>query len=616
MTTFANDGSLSGGPQLLGPLHTASVLPAILSNICPSSNPPQVVLSALRALSNLLDSITLASGISVLNTSTLADCLFSQPSINSLCKILTQSSAAPDVQSQISHATSLINRLCQDERHQSNLANGGVLEALAIKLASVVVSQGLVIPGAEILAHKEGQLDNIPPPAPQNTDIAGILEAIAVIIADSKFRASQLVYSNAMLAVFPITSPVNFQPNQFRKAAWATFNAADLGPRQNQLNALDYLIPYVPLNRAKSASALSSAFPPLGTPGSFEHLIQMGGPRIPTWSHSSSFETGFPGQDNNSTEISQPESPLIAYLIWLTRSTQDLERLMAAFVLTVLFKAGLTSKSRESALGLLIVPILVQLLRDEKNSLRSHVDKVTNAAERTSVEWKIRERAPAVLAMLIVDSEYLQKSAYDAGVIKRLSELIKTAYDPALEGSHYHTWSPITGSNFDPNSLSAFHASRLEQAGMSPLLVHRIKVRESTLRAIAALVPFKDEYRNALIDHGIVPYIVESLKTYPGRPSMKPSEKSEKPTQLDEDNKFISQEFGINPLSVLIAACGAVRHLSRSVSVLRTTLIDNGVVMPVFALLQHSDIDVQISATAATCNLVMDFSPMREVNRY
>jgi len=73
------------------------------------------------------------------------------------------------------------------------------------------------------------------------------------------------------------------------------------------------------------------------------------------------------------------------------------------------------------------------------------------------------------------------------------------------------------------------------------------------------------------------------------------------------------QGFGVNPVSVLIAACGAVRHLSRSVSILRTTLIDYGVVMPVFALLQHPDIDVQVAATAAVCNFVTEFSPMREI---
>jgi hypothetical protein len=287
---------------------------------------------------------------------------------------------------------------------------------------------------------------------------------------------------------------------------------------------------------------------------------------------------------------------------------------MAASVLTVLYRAGLASKSRETALGLLIVPILVQLLCDEKTTSRGNVDKAINAAERTALERKIRERAPAVLAMLVVDSEYLQKSAYDAGVIKRLSELIKTSYDPVPDSSHYHTWSPVTGGDTEPKSFSTAQASRLGQAVLSPLLLHRIRVRESTLRAIAALVPFKDEYRKALIDQGVVPYIVESLKPYPGKPSGKANEKSEKPNHTLEDNKQISPEFGINPVSVLIAACGAVRHLSRSVSILRTTLIDNGVVMPVFALLQHSDIDTQISATAATCNLVMDFSPMREVN--
>jgi hypothetical protein len=494
-----------------------------------------------------------------------------------------------------------------------SLANAGVLDALATRLASIVVAQGLVIPGAELVAQKEGLLDCFPSAAPRNADLAGILEAIAVIIADSKFRAYQLVYSNAIMAVFPTSTP-DFQPNRSTKAAWSAFNATDLSGRQSRLNALDYLIPHIPLSRTKSSSALSSAFPPLGTPGSFEHLAQVGRSRIPSWSRSPSLERGMLPQDNASSELNEPESPLISYLIWLTRSTRHLERLMAASVLTVLYRAGLTDKTRETALGLLIVPVLVQLLRDGKAEVRSDEDTSLTFAERLSLEWKIKERAPAVLAMLIVDSECLQKSAFDSGVISKLSEMIKAAYEPVLEGSDSRTWSPSAGTNTPINSSGNSHNPRLGQVGQSPLLVHKIKVRESTLRAIAALVPFKDEYRKALIDQGVVPYIVESLKSYPGKPSSKASEKTEKLPQIMEENKVRSPGFGTNPVSVLIAACGAVRHLSRSVSILRTTLIDNGVVMPVFALLQHSEIDVQISATATTCNLVMDFSPMREVN--
>jgi len=71
----------------------------------------------------------------------------------------------------------------------------------------------------------------------------------------------------------------------------------------------------------------------------------------------------------------------------------------------------------------------------------------------------------------------------------------------------------------------------------------------------------------------------------------------------------------VNSIDVLIAACGAIRALSRSVGILRTTLIDNGVAMPVFRLLQHPDIEVQIAATATVCNLVTDVSPMREVRQ-
>ena len=496
-----------------------------------------------------------------------------------------------------------------------SLANAGVLDALATRLASIVVAQGLVIPGAELVAQREGLLDFFPSPAPRNADLASILEAIAVIIADSKFRASQLVYSNAIMAVFP-SSTSDFQPNRSTKAAWSAFNATDLSGRQSRLSALDYLIPHIPLSRMKSSSALASAFPPLGTgtPASYEHLVQLGGSRIPGWSRSPNFETGMTSQVNASTEPNDPESPLIPYLIWLTRSTGHLERLMAASVLTVLYRAGLADKSRETALGLLIVPILVQLLHDEKAEVRIDEDASLTFAERLALDWKIKERAPAVLAMLIVDSEYLQKSAFDSGIIGKLSEMIKAAYEPVIEGSDSRTWSPSTGSNTVINSSGSSPNPRLGQVGQSPLLVHKIKVRESTLRAIAALVPFKDEYRKALIDQGVVPYIVESLKSYPDKPSTKLNEKSEKSTQPSEDNKARSPGFGMNPVSVLIAACAAVRHLSRSVSILRTTLIDNGVVMPVFALLKHSDIDVQISATATTCNLVMDFSPMREVN--
>ena len=52
--------------------------------------------------------------------------------------------------------------------------------------------------------------------------------------------------------------------------------------------------------------------------------------------------------------------------------------------------------------------------------------------------------------------------------------------------------------------------------------------------------------------------------------------------------------------------------MSRSVSLLRTSLIDAGIAKPVFDILKHTDPRVQIAATDVCCNLLLDFSPMRD----
>ncbi|KAI9742477.1 MAG: hypothetical protein M1818_004011 [Claussenomyces sp. TS43310] len=600
-------GSLAhGGPALLRTSQTIPVLPAILSHLCPLNNSPQMVLAALQALSNLADSISSNPGDTSPNSIMLADNLFQRPNVYFLCRILLQTPSTPLLQRQTSLVVSLISKLCREERHQQNLASAGALDSLAAKLAEIVVAQGLVIPGADLLVQKEGTAKRFSfESAHQTMDLAGILEAISTIIAHSKFRATQLAFSEAIQAVFPISPELDFKPSQATRAAWNSFSTADSNIRQSEPNAIDFLIPQIPISPSRASSAIGSAFPPLGTLGSFEHIVQLGRVKTTGWPRIASFEKS---QHEPFSDSAEPETPLIAYLIWLARSTRELERLAAISVLAVLYRAGLARKSRETAVGLLIVPLLVQLL-DEGNADPPKDIEAAAYIELQRTRWSIQERAPAVLAMLIVDSEYLQNTAYDAGVISRLAKILKLSYDPVLDTSQGDTWSPAAEkdrtTSSDPESSQPGHT-------ISPLLVHKIKVRESALRAIAALVPFKDEYRKALIDQGVVPYLVESLRPLPDKPTPKVLEKTEKGANVSTYGETSPSGYGINPVSVLIAACGAVRHLSRSVSILRTTLIDNGVVMPVFALLKHSDIEVQIAATAVVCNFVTEFSPMRE----
>lgn len=605
-----------GGPPFLAPIQSALPLPAIYSNLCPSSNPSQLVLASLRALSNLADATALASNSHILSISTLADGLFSRQHIGSLCRILSQTSASSFIQTQITLAASLISRLCREERHQQGLANSGVLDALATKLASFVAAEGLVLPGADILAQRDGLFEHFPQAAPPNSNLAAILEAIAVIIADSKFRASQLLYSPSILAIFPVSHSTDFVPATNHRAAWNAFNAAPLSARQAQLNAVDYLLPVVPHHQLKSSSAQTSAFPPLGTSNSSQNLALNGrsstskynSASLPSWNDITNMDTSMEVQDAPMGDAEEPESPLIAYLIFILRSRLGLERLMAASVLTVLYRAGLTNKTRETAIGLLVVPLLATML-DETAAAGKAKDVIADE-EAVMSERAIKERAPAILAMLITDSEYLQKAAFDAGVISKLSKMLKVSYDPVPDSPNTHSWSPRSVEDGDNNDVQQ---PRLGNNGQPPLLIHKVKVREATLKAIAALVPFKDEYRKAIVDQGMMPYIVESMSSNPGKPSPKSNDKSEKATNGSVETE-VKQGYGTNPISVLVAACGAIRALSRSVSVLRTTLIDHGVAQPVFRLLRHPDIEVQIAATAAICNLLTDVSPMREVS--
>ncbi|KAM3078184.1 hypothetical protein ACMFMG_002519 [Clarireedia jacksonii] len=607
-------GSIAlGGPAFLLPLHYAAALPAVLSNLDPSSNPSQLVLAALRAISNIADGAALSTSTNSMTINSLADALFVRPHLTSLARIISQTSPSTTIQCQISLAASIINRLCREEYHQQNLATSGVLDALAVKLASFVVAEGFVIPGAEILAHREGLQEYIPAAAPSMASFSAVLGAIAVIISDSKFRASQLIYNPSIMAIFPSIPPLEGLVPQNSRAAWNTFNASSLSARQSQLSAIDYLLPYVPQNQIKSAQA--TAFPPLGTSGSREHLASNGRNKSSSFMEvmlgESSSEGKFPVEsEEDQPQLEEPESPFIAYLILILRRREGLERLMAAHVLTVLYRAGLTSKSRESALAMLVVPLLVQML-DEGSNLPKSKDSFT-CAEQTAVEWAITERAPSILALLITDSENLQKAAFINKAMSKLSKLIKIAYDPVPESATTRHWSPNQKEPVEVFEQS--QSSRLGDPGQAALLVHKTKVRESVLKAVAALIPFKEEYRKAVVDHGIVPYIVESLNPKPKKPSPKvSSDKNDKVEKKDDSSEGAIQEgYGTNPVGVLIAACGAARALTRSVSTLRTTLVDNGLVTPIFPLLSHPDIEVQIAATATVCNLLMDVSPMKD----
>lgn len=64
-----------------------------------------------------------------------------------------------------------------------------------------------------------------------------------------------------------------------------------------------------------------------------------------------------------------------------------------------------------------------------------------------------------------------------------------------------------------------------------------------------------------------------------------------------------------------IAACRLIRALSRSISILRTSLVDAGVADKLLVLLKNDDEpqDILTEVTATLCNLVLSYAPMRQL---
>ena len=512
------------------------------------------------------------------------------------------------VQTQKNLAAKLIGLLCREERSRVDLTNHGILEALATNLAAVVVARGFVVPGAETIAQSEGVSDLIPGPASPSTDVTAILEALSAIIGDSSWRASVLVYAPALVAVFP--HPGSPRRSKCMKACVNSFEVAGLSSiASKDLGALDCFLPVVPEYQAKGTTI--SSFPPLGSPPSRDYLASSKAPSIKWIASSLNWDTAQADTAGANAEgvIEETESPLIPWLIYTVRSTEGMERIMAASVLTSLHRAGLANKSREAYMGHLIVPILLQTLEDIGITCGA-ASEATFVDAKTAANWSIIERCLAILARLIVDSEFLQKCAFECDGVKIVSAYLKSAYEP-LASKSSKAWSPNAGRESTGEREIGLPTSRLGPGGQLPLQVHRTRVRENALKAIAGLAASKDDYRKALVEQDLVPFIVESLSPNPSNPKNKDRPKSPKRTSVEGGG--YDAAYGVNPMTVIVAACHSLRMLARSVSILRTTLEDNAVATPAFRLLRHPDIDIQIAASALMCNLVTDVAPMREV---
>ncbi|KAK7980673.1 hypothetical protein PG989_013130 [Apiospora arundinis] len=591
LASFAN-----AGYQFLSPLYASGAIEAVLHRSCLQSPRPQIVLTALRILRGVTEAAAFAPITSTdqasrnprqsLDSSYLATIIFADEHLGSFASILKD-----DVSAQVSVVAKLVVRLCREERHQFALVTYGVLDGLATRLASFAVAEGQVIPRAEEISRSNGLSDFFPAPAKPGVELSDVLGAIAAIITDSPYRACCLIYSPSILAVFPNTD--SDWDTYWKNHADTPDKLAGFRPmKQRDYEPMDLLLPYTPI-QIRGLSSHAPYLPSLGQ----DHQSSRPGTDSP-WT------TAEATRDDSEN----PESPLVPWLIGLVRSCYGHDALAAASVLASLFKCGFTYRARETTFGLSVVPKLLQIL--------SVADQKATDTETTQIDsriqsiWTVIERVPEILTQLITDSDILQKAANDSLAVKLVCKLLKNTYDAEPPCTQTEFWSPIADP--EPVPMSGDNpACQLGRLGEHPQLIHRIRSRESSLKALGALGASREEYRKAIVNLEMIPYIKESLYQYPARPRQPKEQPNGDGTGRVQDDRAKS-ELGENPTSVIVAACYAIRMLARSVSILRTSLMDNAVEKTIEKLLLHHEVEVQIAATAVVCNMVTDFSPMKE----
>ena len=552
LNTLAN-----GGPAFVEPLVAAGAHQALLQSLSTAAA-PRLVTATLQALKALADFPALD--------------LFSAGSINAFQNILRQPTSTAAAKHQQRLVADIIAISATEENVKSELVTSGVLDTLASLLAAHAINQGHV--------HHHGTSTAFLPPPPANA-APSILAAIASIVSDSTYRVHRFLLSQPIRHLFLPTWPGGGDQRHL------------LGPK----------------NGFASHAVGEPLLPPLHVPAYGTTTYYGGSRAFPAFASLQPRERRGGMLEANNMPQGDPDhaNAVCGWLILLARSMQGHERLVALRLLALLNNAvdddvisvGHRSehvqktREREKQIALLGVPLAVRLVQVAGES------KPTNAlsAKEQLDARLVKEEACQVLALLIRFSKDLQVAAVDAGAIKQVCPILKKSFDAVPLAKPM--WSATRAGGVDEINTPA--TRRLGGRGLPTEVLHAMRCRQGALHALAAIAGKEDLHRKAIVDAGVVPCIIDSLKPYPPDYSQK----------LASNRGQVGPKDG-NIASVILAACHLARTMSRSVSLLRTSLIDAGIAKPIFQLLSHPDTRIQQAATDVCVNLLTDFSPMRE----
>ena len=469
----------------------------------------------------------------------LIQTLYTERHLYAITKLILQDPPSPNSHEEIALSTRLIIETCCEEEQRQALLVSGALDALASRIAELVIESGCCVDDAINARYYRNHVQ------PHGTMelLPDILLAICSILWGSSTRGVSFCLSPALDAVFGLTdgtkdSMTPPQPVQCGDVA--------------TIEQLQSLLPEVPWPTPRQTTSSS--------PGRQHSPVK-------------------PSADN----LPIPETAIVTWLLYIVRSEEGLTRLRASWLLAILMSLGLVHHMREESFVWLLIPHVVQML--DKNTVAREQPlvhgSIHNLLNPKSPQWTIKELAPTVLSVFVLHNTDLQKAAVDAGAIQKLCQNLKESFERS-DDSREHYWSP--NPKDESQNLAPF---------VTPEDQHVFEVRYAVFRALSSLASLRDVYRKSIIEQGMIPFAIKSLKS----------------TELANSGSRPSPD---PPEYVILAALGLIRALSRSVATLRTSLMDAGLPDPLFELLGHECVDIVVAATAVLCNLVLEFSPMRE----
>ncbi|RPA82787.1 ARM repeat-containing protein [Ascobolus immersus RN42] len=639
-----------GDPQFLTTLTEAGIITKLFNSLNPHTTDPELLLQSLRLLNQILDICTPYIRTSSCSQGPIASSKIVQTlyrkrrNIRNILDILRQETDNRTIIHQITEAAKLITqtvefadfggdgahcpKLPTEAARRRVLVEHGVLDALVYRMGGFIVKDKRDHPelftgkfvsedskareerlreesdnSVKLDGYAEDMLHNTPPPASPLASLSPILEALLAITRDS-IENTRRMHQATWLSELAPDYPRRLTPGEPKlKGIKKSGSSTNLG-----LNS-------------------STAFPPLAAAARIAQLTALRNRHGPASADSSAFQTpqahtpiprdGQTNEDEGEARLADFENDYLRALVppfkrgshpagkysgsvlvpWLiARSTVGdcFSRLAAIGMLTNFVRVGSTTKKTPTILGLLVLPTLVRLLDGgvgfeggPASASKDGVEVVSNGINRrTRTEWHILETAPKILAALVMDDQDLQKLAIDGHAMQTLAKLVE-------RGLKQETLSHSADPNV-PLAAGLVTATLLYND-------HKLKMAEAAMRGLAALAAFADENRKRVVETGILPSVVTAMRPI-GETG--PVEKTPNRTI----RRTVEEMY---PPQVLIAACGLIRSLSRSISILRTDLMDQNIGTPLFELLTHPNIDVRIAATTVVCNLVLDFSPLK-----